>query len=95
MKRAEEIGSELYADGLDAMENMFYSIEFRIKEEIDKDAKPYRSWRRMEVLTLSVVQISHFLPTTIFVTLSFKILVQRVVRVRGEKVLRSESKTAT
>jgi hypothetical protein len=38
-KRAEEIGSELYTDGgLDAMENMFYSIEFRIKEEIDKDA---------------------------------------------------------
>jgi hypothetical protein len=30
-KRAEEIGSELYADGgLDAMENMFYSIELRI-----------------------------------------------------------------
>ena len=26
------------------MENMFYSIEFRIKEEIGKDAKPYRSW---------------------------------------------------
>jgi hypothetical protein len=43
-KRAEQIGSELYADGgLDAMENMFYSIEFRIKEEIDKDAKPYRA----------------------------------------------------
>ena len=44
-KRAEEIGSELYADsGLDAMENMFYSIEFRIKEEFGKDAKPYRAW---------------------------------------------------
>ena len=41
----EEIGRELYADGgTDAMENMFYSIEFRIKEEIGKDAKPYRSW---------------------------------------------------
>ena len=58
-KRAEEIGSELYADGgLDAMENMFYSIEFRIKEEIGKDAKPYRSWwtnlckQRMDVLTI-------------------------------------------
>jgi hypothetical protein len=25
------------------MENMFYSIEFGIKEEIGKDAKPYRS----------------------------------------------------
>jgi hypothetical protein len=35
----------LYAHGgLDAMENMFYSIGFRIKEEIGKDAKPYRSW---------------------------------------------------
>ncbi|HYT01692.1 MAG TPA: hypothetical protein VEL70_02200 [Candidatus Acidoferrum sp.] len=44
-KRAEQIGSELYADGgLDAMENMFYSIEFRVKEEIGKDAKPYRAW---------------------------------------------------
>jgi hypothetical protein len=44
-KRIEEIGRELYADGgTDAMENMFYSIEFRVKDEIDKDAKPYRSW---------------------------------------------------
>lgn len=44
-KRIEEIGKELYADGgTDAMENMFYSIEFRIKNEINKDAKPYRSW---------------------------------------------------
>jgi len=25
-------------------ENMFYSIEFRVKEEIGKEAKPYRSW---------------------------------------------------
>jgi hypothetical protein len=44
-KRIEEIGRELYADGgTDAMENMFYSIEFRIKEEIGKDARSYRSW---------------------------------------------------
>jgi hypothetical protein len=44
-QRVEEIGKELYADGgTDAMENMFYSIEFRIKEEIKKDAKPYRLW---------------------------------------------------
>lgn len=44
-QRALEIGKELYADGgTDAMENMFYSIEFRIKEEIGKDAKPYRAW---------------------------------------------------
>jgi len=39
------IGKELYEDGEnDTMENMFYSIEFRIKEEIDKDASQYRSW---------------------------------------------------
>ena len=44
-RRIEDIGRELYDDGgTDAMENMFYSIEFRIKDEIDKDAKPYRSW---------------------------------------------------
>jgi hypothetical protein len=44
-KRVEEIGKELFSDGgIDAMENMFYSIEFRVKDEIGKDAKPYRSW---------------------------------------------------
>ena len=44
-QRVFTIGKELYADGgIDAMENMFYSIEFRIKEEIGKEAKPYRSW---------------------------------------------------
>src|SRR6266516_6481155 len=44
-QRVEEIGKELYTDGgSDAMENMFYSIEFRVKEEIGKDAKPYRLW---------------------------------------------------
>jgi hypothetical protein len=44
-QRAVVIGKELYEDGgNDAMENMFYSIEFRIKEEIDKDASQYRSW---------------------------------------------------
>ena len=38
-QRVEEIGKELYADGgSDAMQNMFYSIEFRLKEEIKKDA---------------------------------------------------------
>ena len=42
-QRVEEIGRELYADdGVDAMENMFYPIEFRVKQEIGKDAKPYR-----------------------------------------------------
>jgi hypothetical protein len=39
------IGKELCADGgTDAMENMFYSIEIRINDEIGKDAKQYRSW---------------------------------------------------
>jgi hypothetical protein len=57
-KRVEDVGRELYADGgTDAMENMFNSIEYRIKDEIGKDAKPYRSWleqhiSRMEVLIL-------------------------------------------
>ena len=41
----KEIRKELYDDGgTDAMENMFYSIEFRIKDELGKDAKQYRSW---------------------------------------------------
>ena len=44
-QRVQEIGKELYSDGgVDAMENIFYPIEIRIKEEIGKDAKPYRSW---------------------------------------------------
>jgi hypothetical protein len=45
-QRVEEIGRELYANGggVDAPENMIYQIEFRVKEEIGKDAKPYRSW---------------------------------------------------
>ncbi|MDW0138226.1 MAG: hypothetical protein QOK86_00620 [Nitrososphaeraceae archaeon] len=44
-QRVSMIGKELYADGgTDAMENMFYSIEFRIKDEIGNDAKQCRSW---------------------------------------------------
>ena len=44
-KRTEEIGKVLFSDGgVDAMENMFYSIEFRVKDEIGQDARPYRSW---------------------------------------------------
>jgi hypothetical protein len=44
-QRVREIGKELYTDGgVDAMENIFYPIEFRIREEIGQDAKPYRSW---------------------------------------------------
>lgn len=43
--RVQEIGRELYADGgADALENMFFSIEHRVREEIAKDAKPYRAW---------------------------------------------------
>jgi len=43
--RVREIGLELYTDGgSDAMENMFYSIEHRIKDEIGADANPYRAW---------------------------------------------------
>ena len=43
--RAQEIGKELFADGgVDSMENMYFAIQNRIKEEIQKDAKPYRSW---------------------------------------------------
>ena len=44
-QRIKEIGKELYNDGgTDAMENMFYSVEMRIKEEIGKDIKENRSW---------------------------------------------------
>jgi len=44
-KRIEDIGRELYTNGgTDAMENMFYSIEFRIRDELGKESKQYRSW---------------------------------------------------
>jgi hypothetical protein len=40
-----EIGHELFSDGgVDTMENMYFVIEHRIKEEIQKDPRPYRSW---------------------------------------------------
>ena len=43
--RMQEIGRELYADGgADALENMFFSIENRVKEEIGQDARQYRAW---------------------------------------------------
>ena len=43
--RVEEIGRELYADGgTDALENMFFALENRIKEETGADAKPFRAW---------------------------------------------------
>ena len=42
--RIREIGHELFTDGgVDALENMYFSIEHRIRDEISKDAKPYRS----------------------------------------------------
>ncbi len=44
-QRVQEIGKELYSNGgVDAMKNILYPIEIRIKEEISKEAKPYRSW---------------------------------------------------
>lgn len=43
-ERIKEIGKELYADGgVDALENMFFALENRIKEEIGKDPRPFRS----------------------------------------------------
>jgi hypothetical protein len=43
--RVSEIGRELYADGgTDSMENMFFAIEHRIKDEIGADARQYRAW---------------------------------------------------
>jgi hypothetical protein len=42
--RIVEIGKELFADGgVDALENMFFAIENRVKEEIGKDPRPLRS----------------------------------------------------
>lgn len=44
-QRIAKIGKELYSDGgAGAMENVFFSIEHRIKDEIGGDARPYRSW---------------------------------------------------
>ncbi len=44
-ERIQEIGKELFADGgVDAMQNIFYSIEFRVKDEIGKSANQYRAW---------------------------------------------------
>jgi hypothetical protein len=42
--RIAEIGKELFVDGgVDALENMFFAIENRVKEEIGKDPRPLRS----------------------------------------------------
>lgn len=43
-ERIAEIGKELFLDGgVDALENMFFALENRIKEEIGKDPRPLRS----------------------------------------------------
>ncbi|CDI05484.1 hypothetical protein [Candidatus Nitrosotenuis uzonensis] len=43
-ERIIEIGKELFLDGgVDALENMFFALENRIKEEINKDPRPLRS----------------------------------------------------
>jgi hypothetical protein len=43
--RVQEIGRELYADsGADALENMFFSIERGVKEEMGQEVRPYRAW---------------------------------------------------
>ncbi len=49
-KRMSEIGQELYSDGgLDALENFFFVIRNRVKEEIGKDPEPFRSaWNDLD-----------------------------------------------
>ena len=43
-KRITEIGRELYNDGgVDALENFFFVLENRIKEETGQDPKSFRS----------------------------------------------------
>ena len=39
-----EIGKKLFSDGgIDALENMFFVVRNRIKEEIGKDPEPFKS----------------------------------------------------
>jgi hypothetical protein len=49
--RIREIGREIFSDGgVDGLENTYSTIELRIKEEISKDAKPYRClWNDISV----------------------------------------------
>lgn len=43
-ERIHQIGKELFNDGgIDSMENMYFAIQNRIKEEIEKDANSCRS----------------------------------------------------
>ena len=48
--RISEIGKELYADGgIDALENFFFVLENRIKEEINLDPSPFKSlWNGLD-----------------------------------------------
>jgi len=42
-ERISEIGKEIHSDGgVDALENFFFAIKNRIKEEIGKDPEPFR-----------------------------------------------------
>ena len=42
--RISEIGETLFSDGgVDAMENIFFAIQNRVKEEIGKDPQQFRS----------------------------------------------------
>jgi len=42
--KISEIGKDLYSDGgVDALENMFFVVQNRIKEEIGKDPEPFRA----------------------------------------------------
>jgi hypothetical protein len=44
-QRIKEIGKELFDDGgSDAMENMFYSVQLRIKDEVGHDITDKKSW---------------------------------------------------
>lgn len=44
-QRIQEIGKALFDDGgSDAMENMFYSVQLRIKDEVGHDITDKKSW---------------------------------------------------
>ena len=49
-KRISQVGKVIYDDGgVDALENFFFVIENRIKEEIGQDPKPFRSlWNGLD-----------------------------------------------
>ena len=49
-QRISEIGKELYADGgIDALENFFFVLENRIKEEINQDPSQFKTlWNGLD-----------------------------------------------